>query len=574
MKNLKTYNDLIDELNQTRVQLEEANDIIEAIRSGEIDALIVKDKDGHQLYTLKNADQTYRIFIEQMTEGAVTLNEDGTILYCNSQFASLAQLPMEKVTGQSFCSFFTPEQQASCRELVLKAWNTSLKGELNMISHSGKTIPVLLSLKTLNLDEGLSMSIIVTDLSSQKENQQLLQQKNEQLEQARELAQQLNINLEQTVKERTKELEINIREKIKIEEALLRNQERLTRILETMAEGVGIIDTDGRFTYVNPMAKNILGLDHNEESATYYTTKWQHLTIDGTPLDKAEHPIAVMMRTRQAIYDFEIALQPPDGERFYISVNAAPLQDQKGTLIGGVVTFMDVTNRRKMIQQKDEFISVASHELKTPLTSLKASMQVLTRLITVNPGSEKVPDFVDKANKNLAKVLHLTEDLMNVSRLQHGQLPLNKIVFNLPDIIKDCCDHLRSGGTHELLVEGESSLQVYGDPQRIEQVIVNLVNNAIKYAPDSKKIKIRMEACDGMAKISVQDFGIGISSEKLPHLFDRYYRADATGIQFSGLGLGLYISAQIIERHGGGMGVESTLGQGSTFWLTLPLQQS
>lgn len=571
MEVLRTHKELLEELNEIRIQLEEANDTIDAIRSGEIDALVVKDNDSHQIFTLKSADHTYRIFIEQMTEGAVTLNESNLILYSNTQFAKMTGHSLEKVIGQPFEKFLSPQYKSSFRFLISKAWKENVKGELKLKSRNGLNPPVLLSLKTLELDEGNSMSIILTDLSSQKKAQKLLLQKNIELEEAQKIARQLNANLESIVRERTRQLEINISEKTRAEHELKANQERLARILETMAEGVVIVDTSGNLTYANPMAQKILNSEINKHHASIFgNKKWQTLKVDGSPLNEKDHPIALMMASGREVYDHEIAIQPENAERFYISVNAAPLRDHQGKLIGGVGTIMDVTNRRKISQQKDEFISVASHELKTPLTSLKASMQILTKLVHTNSTSDRIPEFVDKANKNLSKVLYLIEDLMNVSKLQHGQLPLNKSVVNLWQLVNDCCTHVKSDDSYTFKVEGERNIHIFADFHRIDQVIVNLVNNAIKYAPESKVIKLKISTENDMVKVSVQDFGIGISPEKLPHLFDRYYRVDPSGIQFSGLGLGLYISAEIIERHGGKIGVNSVEGQGSTFWFTLP----
>lgn len=573
MKDSNTHTELLAELNELRIQLEESNDTIEAIRSGEVDALVVKDKDSHQIFSLKSADHTYRIFIEQMTEGAVTLNESNIILYSNTQFAKMLEVPLEKVIGQPFEKFLPQQYQGSFKFLIAKAWNGNVKGELKLKSRNGLNPPVLLSLKTLELDEGNSMSIILTDLSSQKEAQKLLLQKNMQLEEAQKIAKQLNANLENTVKDRTSELEVTITKKTRAEDDLRANQERLTRILETMAEGVVIVDLVGNLTYANPMAQQILSSDINEPLTSIYgNKKWQNLKIDGSPLENNEHPIALMIKRGKEVYDHEIAIQALNSERFYISFNAAPLRDQHGSLIGGVGTFMDVTNRRKISQQKDEFISVASHELKTPLTSLKASMQILTRLVQTNKGSEKIPEFIDKANKNLSKILYLTEDLMNVSKIQHGQLPLNKSNFNLSKLVNDCCTHVKADDSFNFIMDGDEDVEIYADYQRIDQVVINLVNNAIKYAPESKTIKLGVHCRDGIAKVSIQDFGIGISSEKLPHLFDRYYRVDPSGIQFSGLGLGLYISSEIIDRHGGKIGVNSVEGKGSTFWFTLPVK--
>lgn len=234
-------------------------------------------------------------------------------------------------------------------------------------------------------------------------------------------------------------------------------------------------------------------------------------------------------------------------------------------------TLQDVTDEYQLQQRKDEFISVASHELKTPLTSLNASMQILQRLMKTEPSSNKVPLFIDKANHNMNKLIRLLDDLLNVTKIQQGQLALNKTMFNMAELINDCCEHIRLDGNHQLILKGDQELMVFADYRRLDQVIVNLVNNAVKYAPQSKIIKITIEHDDEAVTIAVRDYGIGINPEKLPHLFDRYYRVDALGHQFSGLGLGLYISSEIVNRHGGKIGVESARGEGSRFWFTIPI---
>ncbi|HEY0245391.1 MAG TPA: PAS domain-containing sensor histidine kinase [Mucilaginibacter sp.] len=231
----------------------------------------------------------------------------------------------------------------------------------------------------------------------------------------------------------------------------------------------------------------------------------------------------------------------------------------------------DVTEEYRLQQRKDEFISVASHELKTPITSINASMQILQRLIKTELVSDKIATFVTKANQNLNKLVRLLDDLLNVTKIQQGQLGLNKTRFNLSELVKDCCEHIRLDDSHEFILNGDNELMIYADYRRIDQVLVNLINNAIKYSPQSKKIEITIAHENEIAKVSVRDFGIGINPEKLPHLFDRYYRVDALGHQFSGLGLGLYISSEIINRHEGEIGVDSTLGNGSNFWFTLPI---
>jgi two-component system phosphate regulon sensor histidine kinase PhoR len=570
LKTDSTYNEKEEleslrlELKEIKFQLEEATDTLEAIRSGEVDALIVKTESGHQLYALKNADQSYRIFIEQMTEGAVTLNREGNIVYSNSRFAQLVGLSLEKIIGKSFSSFLANDCTLACKDLLVKAWSDDAKGEINIISTEGYQVPVLLSLKKLQLNEGPSLSIILTDLSSQKKIQQLLKVQNEQLEKA-------HLNLELMVMERTRELEQSILDKTIVEKELRSNQDRLTRILETMAEGVAIMDTEGKLTYANPMAQKILGLKQNNDAEkTYDDPKWNNYTIDGLPLARHQHPMFIAINTGELLFDFEIAVQPEKEERFYISINAAPIRDDDGTIISAIGTFMDVTNRRKTIQQKDDFISIASHELKTPVTTLKASLQVLERMQREpNPGV--LSKMIQQANKSMHKISGLIADLLNATKITEGHLQINRTPFKIVPLLDNCCGHVRAEGRYELIVTGDQDLTVLADEHRIDQVVVNLVNNAVKYAPESKQIFLTAEKSGKMVKVSIKDNGPGISEDKLPYLFDRYFRVDTQGTQYSGLGLGLYICSEIIKKHHGEIGVESQPGKGCTFWFTLPV---
>lgn len=231
----------------------------------------------------------------------------------------------------------------------------------------------------------------------------------------------------------------------------------------------------------------------------------------------------------------------------------------------------EVTEAYKLQQRKDEFISVASHELKTPITSISASMQILQKLVKNDPSSEKIPVFINKANNNLSKLTNLLDDLLNVTKIQQGQLALNITKFDIVELIKDCCEYINFNSEHEFKLMGEEEVMIFADYRRIYQVMINLIGNAVKYSPQSNRVEITVYHDEENVTVSVRDFGIGINPEKLPHLFDRYYRVDAFGHQFSGLGLGLYITAEIVQRHNGKIGVDSNLGSGSNFWFTLPM---
>ncbi|MBE9599053.1 CheR family methyltransferase [Pedobacter sp. MC2016-24] len=242
-----------------------------------------------------------------------------------------------------------------------------------------------------------------------------------------------------------------------------------------------------------------------------------------------------------------------------------------------VGTSLDITRQKlldeatvELMRQKDDFISIASHELKTPITSLKASLQLIHRMKD-NPSPALLSNMIELSNRSLDKVSILVEDLLNASRINHGQLHLNKGNFKIAEMVENCCSHVRLAGAYTIETTGDLELEINADKDRIEQVIVNFVNNAIKYAPESTKIIVYIEKLKEFARISVSDIGPGIPAEKIPHLFDRYYRADERGLQYSGLGLGLYICAEIIKKHEGQIGAESKEGKGSTFWFTLPL---
>lgn len=222
-----------------------------------------------------------------------------------------------------------------------------------------------------------------------------------------------------------------------------------------------------------------------------------------------------------------------------------------------------------LLQQRDEFIAVASHEMRTPVTALKAAVQILhTHQDDGAVALQKA--MIEQANRSVNKLAFLVNDLFDASRLAARKYSLNKTYFDLGKLINNCCDLLRVSGKHELDIEGDLSVRVVADAERIEQVLVNLVENAMKYAPDSRIILIRISRLADHVRIEVSDKGPGIEADQLPHIFKRYFRSE-NGAPQAGLGLGLYISSEIVKQHGGEIGVESEQGRGSTFWFTLPV---
>lgn len=269
--------------------------------------------------------------------------------------------------------------------------------------------------------------------------------------------------------------------------------------------------------------------------------------------------------------EFEIREKRKDGEYRWHLVRMQPIKDDAGRIDRWIGTATDVHDLKQLQQQKDDFISIASHELKTPVTSLKASLQLLDRMKD-QPSPVLLPRLIEQASRSIGKISALIEDLLDVGRLNESQLHIRKQLFNVSDLLSSCSSHVRAFGNHEVVFQGDPDLQVFADENRIEQVVTNLVNNAVKYAPQSKRIYLISERLPGFIKVSVRDNGPGIAPDKLPHLFHKYYRAEYAGTQNSGMGLGLYISSEIVRRHGGEIGVNSEIGKGSTFWFTLPVE--
>ncbi len=288
------------------------------------------------------------------------------------------------------------------------------------------------------------------------------------------------------------------------------------------------------------------------------------------PLDAhlSDQAHSMARKTGKLFYETRILLS--GGSVKWVRLQGDVHYDRDGNLKKLLGTVIDITGSKQLQQQKDDFISIASHELKTPLTSLKASLQLLDRM-KASP-TPIMPRLIEQCNRSMEKISELVEELLNVTKINQGKVILNKKKFSLAHMVEECCTHVAQLGTHELIVEGERNLEIVADENRIEQVVTNFITNAVKYAPDSRQIFLTIEKLSDSVKLSVRDNGPGIPADKLPHLFDRYFRVDQTGIQVSGLGLGLYICSDIIQRHGGKIGVESIEDTGSIFWFTLPDQ--
>jgi two-component system phosphate regulon sensor histidine kinase PhoR len=546
-----TYDELLSENKELKIQLEEANDTIQAIRTGQVDAFVVQGDNGHQLYTLKTADQTYRVFIEKMNEGAVTLNSNGLILYCNSRFATMVEISLEKVLGLPFDDFVPQEFKLKYKELINNGWEEDCKEEINLLSKNSKEVPCLLSCNTLDLDEGTALSLILTDLTKQKNSEKLLKQKNDQLEIAQNTTKKLNDKLEDTVKERTSEL--------------LTSREHFKLLADSIPQMTWTNLPSGKINFFNKQwfDYTLLDFEQTKDWGWQAVVHPDDLTIT---IEKYNNALA-----KGNVFEVENRYKNGDGIYRWHLNRAIPLKNDLGEVVLWVGTATDIEDQKKEMERRDEFIGIASHELKTPLTSLKGYLQLISSY-----KKEELPvivkTYIGKANIAINKLQHLVNDLLDVSKIQAGRLDykLEKVdIAELITISIENAAHIYP--TFSFENEAQTSYTVNGNPERLEQVIMNLINNAVKYSPESKKVIVKTIQLNNAVRISVIDYGVGLSKEQIERIFERFYRVEDKKYMTSGLGMGLYIVTEIVNAHQGKIGVESELGKGSTFYFDLPL---
>jgi two-component system CheB/CheR fusion protein len=329
------------------------------------------------------------------------------------------------------------------------------------------------------------------------------------------------------------------------------------------------VNDKGQCTYVNKTWVDFTGssLEATIEDG------WQTMVHEEDVQD--EQRKFTKAQSKQVPYHSKFRLRRRDGEYRWVRAQANPVANGEG-YIGSLndITEQELAEQatKTLLQKKDEFLSIASHELKTPITSMKASLQLAERITAAEEGQAQLQTFISKANKQVNKLSGLVEDLLDVTKIHSGKIQFNKTIFVIDEAIQECLDQLQPDVTkHKITVKGKANVKVFADKHRLEQVINNFVSNAIKYSPDADEVVIEVKANKQSLRLSVTDFGIGIPKDKIPFVFDRFFRVQEQSHKFSGLGLGLFISAEIVKRHGGEIGVESGVESGSTFWFNLPL---
>ena len=361
---------------------------------------------------------------------------------------------------------------------------------------------------------------------------------------------------------------------------------RLSAILDQLPEGILLIEaSDGTISYANASAATILGIPVEELVGVSFH---QHVPSH-SPNDVRDRQmlpwnfVVINALLGMTASSQETVVVKPDGTRLIMLCSSAPLRDEKGFITGAVIVFQDITVQKMIERQKNEFLSLVSHELRTPLTAIMG----FAELLQVQDDQD---EFLDPLKQRaIAQILiqseqltRLIEEMLDLTRLENAQLSLHFDWYDLLATLKEVIEVLEitaRGQRIRLEVKGLAAsgpVMGYFDKQRMMQVMNNLINNAIKYSPHGREIEVGCQVSaenPDEALIWVRDHGIGIPANERQLIFQRFHRASNLDTSMSGLGIGLYLVKELVTRHGGSIRDESEEGEGSTFYVTLPLNK-
>jgi len=365
-----------------------------------------------------------------------------------------------------------------------------------------------------------------------------------------------------------------------IEDQLRQSRDELKIIFQHVADGITVQDRSGALVYVNDAGACLSGfasaqdmLSFDVETLRAHIVERFELTDEfGQPVSFSDLPAAKALQGQSYAETLIHYRDRHTGKSLWSVVKASPIFDETGQLHYAVNIFSDLTARMELEQRKDEFIGMASHELKTPITSLKGYTQLLKMKLAKQGLAEPVA-MLDRMERQLTRLTQLIADLLDVSKIQAGQLDYAEEPIDIDAFIHDMVDTMQQlSPTHTITIHGTAHTPIVGDSDRLEQVFTNLISNAVKYSPQANHVDISITASQDTVTVSIRDYGIGIPQEHQQKIFERFYRvSDVHDKTFPGLGMGLYISSEIVKRHGGRLWVESAESEGTTFFISLPI---
>src|SRR5258705_4032357 len=351
-------------------------------------------------------------------------------------------------------------------------------------------------------------------------------------------------------------------------------------LVDALGDGVLIAWPDGRFEG-NPRAREILGVGDFEPLAELRAAVDVKDLVTGESIRPGAYPLDRALKGEKSKGEFFVA-RPETGERRDLEVTAAPVRGPKGEVVAGVMTLHDITDLLASEREREQFLSIVSHELRTPLTPLKA----LAQLVRSRMRRSKVQGTeldLESLDRNLAAIERqvdrmngLVNDLLSVSRAGKGSLSMERVPYDLAVVLREVVqryvDATLEEGRHTFTVEGPSSLPAHGDQSRVEQLLMNLVGNAVKYSPTGGPVRVSLAARETAAQIVITDKGIGIPQDDIGRLGHPFVRGSGRAGTFAGMRVSLYVARIVAEAHAGSLALESDGdGKGTTVRVKLPL---
>lgn len=375
----------------------------------------------------------------------------------------------------------------------------------------------------------------------------------------------------------------NITAKRDSEKKIGESEKRLKTFFQSGPDAVIVINEHQQILEWNPKAEIIFGytaaevigkplaetiIPHQYREAHKLGMSHFLKTGEGPVLNKTIEITALHKKGHEFFINLSISNVKMEGEWLFIAF-LSDITERKKTEEALIHKEAELLQAKLLEEKKDEFISIASHELKTPLTTIKAYAQLA--LSQLNEEEEPMYQFISKIDQYANKLNFLLNELLDVSRIHAGKLSFNRTELQMDSFLPEVLNSIQQIiPDHTLTLEKNETVKVKMDPLRVEQVITNIITNAAKYSPGKNRIIVNSVKKDNAVVVSFRDFGIGIPAGKISKIFDRFYRVDEISKTFSGLGIGLFISAEIIKQHDGMIWAESNESEGSVFYFSLP----
>lgn len=501
---------------------------------------------------LKQNEERYHKMINEVQDYAIIfLDKDGLIQNWNKGAQTIKKYETEEIIGNHFSIFYTEEDQKN--NLPEKLLQRAVKS--GRAAHEGWRVrkdgskfwgSIVLTAVHGENNEIIGFSKVTRDLTERKLKDDEVRHKAKQLEQKNKELQISNAGLKEAREELAKS--------------------RTRSLIEAMPHIVVTINPEGTLEYANQHLTDFTGLSLN----AFKEGKWKD-AIHPDDLKKLLYSLKTVIVSRHS-FQMEFRLKRSDGEYlWHLGIAKSFPQDNHSADKSYLITLTNIHDQKLLDEKKDEFIGIASHELKTPLTSVKAYTQILQIILNKENNAEALV-YVNKANTFIERLNSLISELLDITKIQHGKLQLKIASFHFNELITETVEFMQSASpSHTFNIHGKADNLINGDKERIQQVLINLFSNATKYSPEAKIVDIYISTSPGKLFVIVKDYGIGIPKSDCEKIFQRFYRVEDKSTKFQGLGIGLFISHEIIKRHKGDLWAESELGKGSEFYLTLPL---